>query len=165
MRGPVEKIVLATDGSEDSELAVRKAAAIARAFYAELHLIHVVPVSRGYSLSGEESAGASLYEEDVQKARELLDSEAWKVRESGWEATESYLKVGEPEAEVISLARRIGADLIVVGSRGKSAPDRPPIGSVSSAIVAHARCPVLVVRAGGVLEETPSPSKVERVAY
>lgn len=162
MRGPVEKIVLATDGSEDSSLAVRKAAAIARAFYAELHLIHVVPVSRGYSLSGEESAGASLYEEDVQKARELLDAEAWKVRESGWEATESYLEAGEPEAEVISLAGRIEADLIVVGSRGKSAPERPPIGSVSSAIVAHAHCPVLVVRADDAPVRSHSSLEAER---
>lgn len=152
MAYPAEKILVATDGSPNSALAIRKAAAMARAFYAELHLAHVVPVSRGSSLVGGETTGPSFYEEDLRAARRLLEEEADRARQAGWEPVESHLRKGEPVAEVLGLAEETGADLIVVGSRGLNPRERPPIGSVSSGIAAHAPCPVLVVREGSVAE-------------
>lgn len=156
---PAEKILVATDGSPNSDLAVRKAAAMARAFYAELHLAHVVPVSRGYSLTGEESTGPGLYEEDLRAARQLLEKETVRAREAGWEPTETHLREGEPVAEVLGLAEESGADLIVVGSRGLNPRERPPIGSVSSGIATHAPCPVLIVREGSDAEPARTPRR------
>ena len=146
MNGNPEKILVATDGSHDAASAARSAAEMARAFSAELDLVHVVPVSEPYRMSGGDfDEGPSLYEEDAERARDLLGEHAELVKEAGGEVAKTYLKTGEPDAEVVALAEEIGADLIVAGSRGKS-PLRRPIGSVSSSIVAHAHCPVLVVR-------------------
>lgn len=139
------RILLATDGSADSALAARRAVEIARASGAELHLVHVVPVTDPLYLRGEGVEGPSLYEEDVQQARGLLEEEARRVSKEGGEVWEVHLKTGEPDAEIVALGEELGADMIVVGSRGSS-PLRRPIGSVSSSVAAHAHCPVLVVR-------------------
>ena len=96
-------------------------------------------------LGADSEEGPSLYEEDAERARDLLGKHAELVKEAGQEVAKTYLKTGEPDAEVVTLAEEIGADLIVAGSGGKS-PLRRPIGSVSSSIAAHAHCPVLVVR-------------------
>ena len=139
------KILVATDGSAYSVEAARRAAGMAHAFGAELHVVHVMPVTQPYHLVGADAEGPSLYEEDKQWAQELLDGQVSKIEESGAKVTKAYLRIGEPDAEVVSLGEEIGTDLIVVGSRGMSRLRRP-IGSVSSSIVTHAHCPVLVIR-------------------
>jgi len=140
------KILVATDGSHDAASAVHRAAGMARYFGAELFLVHVVPVSSPYRMAGGDfDEGPSLYEEDTERARALLDEQARMAREDGVQISGTYLKSGEPAAEVVALAETMGADLIVAGGRGMS-PMRRPIGSVSGSIAAHAHCPVLVVR-------------------
>jgi nucleotide-binding universal stress UspA family protein len=140
------KVLVATDGSADAVIAARRAAALASASGSELHVVHVIPVSDAYHLTGEEDVGGpSLYEEDGRRARRLLDEQVREIEASGAKVKESYLRTGEPDAEIISLGEEIGAGMIVVGSRGLS-PLRHPIGSVSSSIASHAHCPVLVVR-------------------
>jgi nucleotide-binding universal stress UspA family protein len=141
------KILVATDGSAGSVKAARRAAEMAHAFGAELHVVHVMPVTQPYHLVGTDVEGPSMYEEDIQWAQGLLDGQVRQIEEAGAKITKAYLRTGEPDAEVVSLGEDIGADLIVVGSRGMSRL-RPPIGSVSSSITAHAHCPVLVVRGG-----------------
>jgi nucleotide-binding universal stress UspA family protein len=142
------KILLATDGSASSAKAARRAARMAHAFGAELHVVHVMPVTQPYHLLGSDAEGPSLYEEDLQWAQELLDGQVRKIEEEeeeGASVTKTHLRSGEPDAEVVALAEVIGADMIVVGSRGTS-PLRRPIGSVSSSIATHAHCPVLIAR-------------------
>jgi nucleotide-binding universal stress UspA family protein len=141
------KILLATDGSASSARAARRAARMAQAFGAELHVVHVMPVTQPYHLLGSDAEGPSLYEEDLQWAKELVDGQVRKIEEEDAKVTKAHLRSGEPDAEVVALAEDIGADMIVVGSRGMS-PLRRPIGSVSSSIATHAHCPVLVARGG-----------------
>lgn len=140
-----KRILAATDGSAGAATAARRATEMARAFGAELHVVHVIPVSQPYHLLADDAEGPSVYEEDAQHARELLDKQVRSVEESGVKVAEAHLATGEPDAEVISLGEELGVDLIVVGSRGLGSLRRP-IGSVSSSIAAHAHCPVLVVR-------------------
>jgi nucleotide-binding universal stress UspA family protein len=146
MHNAIKKILVATDGSRDSALAVGKAASMVRVFGAELHVVHVVGVSQAYSLADEDLVDTSFYEEDFQGAQDLLEKEAKKIEEAGGSVTEIHLKTGEPDAEVVELAEEIGADLLLVGSRGRNPLGSPPIGSVSSSIATHAHCPVMVVR-------------------
>jgi len=141
------KILVATDGSAGSVKAARRAAGMAHAFGAELHVVHVMPLTQPYHLLGSDAEGPSMYEEDLQWAQELLDGQVRKIEEEGAKVTKAYLRTGEPDAEVVSLGEDIGVDMIVVGSRGMS-PLRRPIGSVSSSIATHAHCPVLIVRGG-----------------
>jgi nucleotide-binding universal stress UspA family protein len=139
------KILVATDGSPSAVLAASRAAEMSRAFGAELHLVHVVPVAETYHLFDGDVEGPSLYEEDQQWAQEMLDGQVKRIEQDGGEVAKAYLRTGEPDAEAISLAEEIGASMIVTGSRGLGRLRRP-IGSVSSSIAAHAHCPVLVVR-------------------
>jgi nucleotide-binding universal stress UspA family protein len=112
------KILVATDGSNSAAAAVRRAAGMARAFGAELHVVYVVPVRQPYHLFGAEVESFSLYEEDMQWAQEMLDGQVRKIEESGPKVAKAHLRVGEPDAEVISLGEEIDASMIVVGSRG-----------------------------------------------
>ena len=146
IQGHPTKILVATDGSPGSRLAARTAVELSKMFGAELHLVHVFSVRESGDVLGESfEEAAVLREEDAQWARELLDGQVKQIAEAGGRVCEAHLRCGESDVEVVELGEEIGADLIVVGSRGLS-PLRRPIGSVSSSIAAHAHCPVLVVR-------------------
>jgi nucleotide-binding universal stress UspA family protein len=106
-----------------------------------------MPVTQPYHLVGSDAEGPNLYEEDLRWAQQLLDGQVRKIEEEGASVTKAHLRTGEPDAEVVRLAEDIGADILVVGSRGTS-PLRRPIGGVSSSIATHAHCPVLVARGG-----------------
>ena len=69
------------------------------------------------------------------------------MKSSGIEVAEAHLRRGRADEEVIVLAEELGADLIVMGSRGLGGVKRALMGSVSDSVVRHAHCPVLVVRA------------------
>lgn len=140
------RVLLATDGSPDAILAARRAVDLAKAFGSELHVVHVVPVSNPYHLVGEDAEGPSLYEEDERRVRELLDREVERIKTMGVKVRKAHLKTGEPDAEIIALGEELDVDTIVLGSRGLGPLARMPIGSVSSSVVSHAHCPVLVVR-------------------
>ena len=144
-----KRILVATDGSREAAMAGLRAADMCRAFGSELHVVYVVPVIQPHHLFvfPKEAEGPSLYEEERRHARNVLDEAVDEKRHAGGAVAKEYLEEGDPDAEVVGLAERVGADLIVTGSRG-GGKLRRPIGSVSSSIVLHAHCPVLVVRAG-----------------
>jgi nucleotide-binding universal stress UspA family protein len=142
-----EKILVATDGSEQAARATRRAAELAGKLGAELHLIHVWeppvvfrPEMRGYS---------ALYERIEQDARKLLEEEVERIRASGATVVRSHLRMGRPDVEILAVAEETGAGMVVVGSRGLGGIRRALMGSVSDSVVHHAHCPVLVVRAEG----------------
>jgi nucleotide-binding universal stress UspA family protein len=69
--------------------------------------------------------------------------------EAGASVTEAHLMSGRADEEIIVRAEQVGADLVVVGSRGLGGIRRALMGSVSDSVVRHAHCPVLVVRREG----------------
>ena len=153
------KVLLATDGSKEADLAARSAAELAGKTGSELHVVHVFGLSPWYAAYPEATRfdGAALedsvLDEDVQRiseqrARELLDAEAEKLRSVGGTQAQAHLVEGGVPQEIVGLAETIGAGLIVVGSRGHGGIRRALMGSVSDSVVRHAHCPVLVVRDG-----------------
>ena len=141
-------ILLATDDSEETELAARVAVELARNTGAELHVVHVklLPVTPPYPEVLD-------WREDLERAegeaRELLDEQAKMVEDAGGAVAGIHLSEGGPLAEeIIVLAEELGVDLIVVGSRDRGRIRRALTGSVSDRVVRRARCPVLVVGAG-----------------
>jgi nucleotide-binding universal stress UspA family protein len=66
--------------------------------------------------------------------------------------------MGRADVEIVELAEELGADIIVVGSRGLGGFRRVLIGSVSDSVVRHAPCPVLIVREKEARRATESPS-------
>jgi nucleotide-binding universal stress UspA family protein len=152
------KILLATDGSREAELAARTAADLAEKTVSELHLVHVFGIAPWYPIYPEATAPGEwvaqedpMLEEDLQRtseqrAREILDTEVDKARSAGATVAQAYLREGGVATEIVTLAENIGAGLIVMGSRGRGGIRRALMGSVSDSVVRHAHCPVLVVR-------------------
>jgi nucleotide-binding universal stress UspA family protein len=135
------KILLATDGSSEAELAATTAADLAKSTSSELHVVYVGQVLPP-PLTQTEIETARLDRED----QALLDQQVRKIEEAGAAVAEAHRRAGHEDAEVVALAEDIGAGLIVMGSRGQGGVRRALMGSVSDSVVRHAHCPVLVVR-------------------
>ena len=145
------KVLLATDGSKEAQLAATAAADLAKSTGSELHLVYVGHMPPVYY----ESPGAWALDRDLrgrmaerveEEARTRLDEQVQRVREAGGEVAESHAKLGRPDVEIVALAEELGARLIVLGSRGLGWIRSALMGSVSHSVVQHAHCPVLVVR-------------------
>ena len=141
------RILLATDGSEEADLAALTAAELADATHSELHVVHVgVVPSFLKSYPGTLGYYGKLYEQIEEESRRRLRKESWRVKAAGGTVAGTHLRMGEVALEIVALAEELGADLIVMGCRGLGGVRRALMGSVSDSVVRHAHCPVLVVR-------------------
>jgi len=136
------KILLATDGSENTTQATKAAVDIATRSGSELHLTHVwhdvhTPHAHAFVRRGLR-----------QQGREILDEEVKRIGEMGGTVTRAHLRQGRTFEEVIKLGDELEAGLLVVGSRGHRGLRRMLVGSHSEDVVHHAHRPVLVVRRG-----------------
>src|SRR3712207_2367852 len=144
------KMLLATDGSEEAELATKSAVELANSTGSELHVVYVEPLP--YFMKNGHGAPAydpEVYEMIEEGGRETLRKLTWRVKTAGGTVTGSHLRMGAVAEEIVDLAGELEADLIIVGSRGLRGIRRALAGSVSESVFRHARCPVMVVRAKG----------------
>ena len=148
------KVLLATDGSREAELAAGTAADLANSTNSELHLVTVAP---GYPDPVYHIHEAGLRYETFEQALEavkgeaqkVLDEQVQKVEETGGTVKEAHLRIGEQRDQaIVHLAEELGAGLIILGSRGLGGVRRALMGSISDSVVRHAHCPVMVVRPG-----------------
>ncbi len=133
-------ILLATDGSEEAALAARAAVNLAERGGAELHLVHAwtdVPSAR---------LEAYVTTQLEQEGRCILDEEARRIEDAGGTLAGTHLREGRTEEEIVGLAKELGVDLVVVGSRGLGPAKRLAVGSVSEGVIKLAPCSVLVMR-------------------
>jgi nucleotide-binding universal stress UspA family protein len=147
------KILLATDGSAEAELAARMAKTLSEKLDSELHVVYVETLPSPYT-SPESAVVDPDFRDTLRKraegdAGEKLDEEVEKVRGMGGEIARSHAAAGRPDAEIVRVAEELPAGLVVVGSRGLGGVRRALLGSVSSSVVRHARGSVLVVRGEG----------------
>lgn len=145
------RILLGTDGSADAAAAARAASDLSARTDADLYMVHAWNTPATVSPA---TLPVDLFESD---ARERLDREVGRVKRNGAKVAEAQLRRGHPVNEILDLSEELGAELIVVGSRGRGPFRRLVLGSVSEAVVHYARCPVLVVRGG---DETWPPKRV-----
>jgi nucleotide-binding universal stress UspA family protein len=149
-RGPT-RVLVAVDGSDYAKRAIRVAVALCKAVNAELIAFHAIPVPR-YSFTAE--AGGmypfplnQYFASARKEAQELVDAAVAYARDTGVQAKGL---VAEPTYSIVEAivqsASSHDIDLIVLGSRGLSGFKKLLIGSVSSAVVNHAHCSVMVVR-------------------
>jgi nucleotide-binding universal stress UspA family protein len=142
------KMLLATDGSEEAELATRAAIELAEGTGTELHVIYVEPLP-DFMKNGDGTPGydRELYEMIEERARETLRKLTWRVKVAGGTVAEAHLRMGGVAEEIVGLADELEAGLIVVGSRGLGRIRRTLAGSVSESVFRNAHCPVMAVRA------------------
>src|SRR3712207_3100353 len=143
------KILLATDGSEETELAATAAVELAKSTGSELHLVHVklLPLTPPYPDVLDCRWGEDL-ERAEREARELLHEQVKNVEEAGGKAAGVPLRGEQPAQELVALPEELGDGLIIAGSRGRGRIRRVLTGSVADQVFRSARCPVLVVGAG-----------------
>ncbi len=115
------KILLATDGSEEADLAAQTAGDLSDRTGSELHV--AAHVAYLLPMSSEASYMAfrlyrEAYEGLKQEAQELLDEQVRKIKAAGGSVAQAHLRIGGPDEEIVALGDEIGAGLIVMGSRG-----------------------------------------------
>ncbi len=149
------RILWATDGSEDATLAARATADLSRRLGSELHVVHAwrAELPRAYFVAVS-SPQASWYK---QQAEKLLAEQVERIEGFGGKVDGAHLREGRPAEKICMLAEELVADLVVVGSRGLGTVKRLMVGSVSEEVVSFAPCPVLVMRGG---EGVWPPSRV-----
>ncbi|HEX7124593.1 MAG TPA: universal stress protein [Thermodesulfobacteriota bacterium] len=137
-----------TDFSSCAGQAQARAAALARAFGAEVLLVYVLVEAM---LFGEGFVGMAEVERiyDAQKrwAEKALADRVAELEAQGIKAR-SLLVVGVPADEIVRAAERERADLIVLGTHGRGAVGRFFLGSIADRVVRTAPCPVVTVREG-----------------
>ncbi len=141
------KVLLATDGSEEADRALRVAVELAEKTGGELHLIHVWSAPLYYH--PERHGYPQLYEKQLGEAQQKLGELVERVTVSGGSVAEAHLGAGSPAHEIVATAEDLGASLVVMGSRGLGGLRRSLMGSVSESVMRHAHCPVMVVRSPG----------------
>jgi nucleotide-binding universal stress UspA family protein len=139
-------ILLATDGSEEAQLAATTASDLAEKTNSELHVVTVGPDYPLYELPEHPAEFEDVLRQNRRTAKEMLEQQVKSVEESGGTVKETHLREGRAEVEIVEVAEEIGAGLIVMGSRGQGRLRRALMGSVSDAVVRHAHCPVTIVR-------------------
>ena len=145
------KIIAATDFSEDSARALGYAEDLAGKFGAEVIVLHVdqplAPVIMSPEMGPAMDVGAlnRIAEEQRVLAQRELDKIVQGLRDRGLKAR-SMLKVGSPFVEILRAATAENADLIVLGTHGRTGLAHVLMGSVAERVVQKSPMPVLTVR-------------------
>jgi nucleotide-binding universal stress UspA family protein len=145
-------IICGVDESDDSHAVLSVAAGLANRMGSRLLLVHVaelphIPYAAAAPFGGTAGAMAVTDEIGLQReaAERLLDRVA---ANAGLSDVERRVAVGSPAESLADLADEEGAELIVVGSRGRGAFKAAFLGSVSNSLVGVSRHPVLIVPPG-----------------
>lgn len=148
------RILVAADGSEESEAALAHAIEVADAMDGSITVVHAVDPAV-YDLGGREpiatlsDADQRLVIESIETAetrgRDVLEDAAEVAAERGHEV-ETELLYGDPDVEITTYAETEGFDAIYLGHRGRSERVGSMLGSVAKTVVERATVPVTVVR-------------------
>jgi nucleotide-binding universal stress UspA family protein len=147
----LKRILVAVDGSQYAQKALESAVDVAKRLRAELHMAHVVYVPALLWSAG--FAGSTIpvdrIEEDAEKiGREVLAKAVKFAKDSGIAnpKEEILTKLASPAQGIVELADKVGADVIVVGTRGLGGFKKMVMGSVANSVLHYANCSVLVVK-------------------
>lgn len=154
----IQRILVPVDGSPMAEQALGQAAAIARAFNAEIHLLRVQEPETGTG-GISDSVSWRLRRAEVEAYLARL---AQRLRESGNRAV-TTLTEGRAAEEVLKAVRERAADLIVLSSHGSGGQSRFHLGSNAQKVIAEAGVSVLIVRASEERGAGPAEALHERI--
>jgi len=139
-------VLVTIDGSAHSEEALAAAIDLSKRYRSELTVLTVAPFVPVYMPSGNSYMATPVTKTDTTPYRALVDAAVKRAQDAGLTGVSGVCEEGVVVDEILAFLDTHPVDLVVVGSRGMSAAKRLLIGSISSALVAHAPCPVLVVR-------------------
>jgi nucleotide-binding universal stress UspA family protein len=146
-RTPVQ-VVVAYDFSPSAEQALARAIEVAAR--APQHVLHIVAALEPHADAWVDvPLGASSYEVADQYHELIIErvSAAFAGRPTAADVQFFvHVRIGKPVSQILGLASEVGADLIFIGSHGRTGVERLVLGSVSERVVREAGCPVMVVR-------------------
>lgn len=137
-------IVIATDGSENSQRAISCGVEIAKLSGATVHALYVVDTPS--IISETWTAGKEMVHElIIREGKKVLSKVKKIIEDSGVEVKEVLLE-GYPSEEIINFAENNNMDLILMGTLGKTGLERFLVGSVAENVVRNSKVPVMVIR-------------------
>ena len=135
------QILVAVDDSPIAAHALDVALDLAASSGASLALVHVVDVRL---VAGGDGLPASEVLADLRRLGEaLIRKEIQRIPTT--QQQKSVVREGKPAAEIVAAATEWGADLVVVGTHGRSGISRALLGSTAEGVLRHSPCPVLMV--------------------
>ncbi|HRF88286.1 MAG: universal stress protein [Cellvibrionales bacterium] len=136
-----QQILVAIDLSDESNLVLEKATALAKEYNAALDVVHVLD----WPLTGFDPVVGFSVVSDDSMLQEMTNSVQKFVEKYGIDAAHTHTLLGQPSSMVAHLSEQLNADLLVVGSHGRRGW-RALLGSTANAIVHVIQCDCLVVR-------------------
>ncbi len=143
-KGVASKILVPVDGSENSKRALVQAAKIAGRNGASITVVHVIDMPPTVYVESQKLLN-QLLEQYRQESARVLDEYEDIAKEQGVEAHTAILE-GDAAESIVKYADKHGFDMIVMGSRGLGRIKGAFLGSVSSKVLQHAKCSVLIVK-------------------
>ncbi len=144
------QILVAYDFSKPSELALQHALNLAlEDTERDFHFLVVLDPSKGLGLKKNETVDFKYAEEVHEITQQRIANVFNKLDRGGQVNMLVHVRIGDPLKVILTLAREVGAHLIVLGSHGRTGAKRLLLGSVSERVVREALCPVLVTRERG----------------
>jgi len=145
----IQRIIYATDFSPASLAAFRQALRLAKATGGELTILHVLlsPASMFVAGGYVTQQTWDLIAADVRsRAGEEMDRLVKRAVDTGVRATPLFVEGGIPAEEIVRAAEQAKAEVLVLGTHGRTGVAKMLLGSVAARVVATAPCPVLTVR-------------------
>ena len=139
----LKRILVPTDYSETSEVAVKYAIELSKAFNASLHVLHVL--DRREPLESDLAFPLGLDGEAEAEARKRLRTAMSEETSKTLKSPEFVLRGGSAVSEIVRYAKERDVDLIVMGTHGRGVVAHGFMGSVAEKVVRTAPCPVLTV--------------------
>jgi nucleotide-binding universal stress UspA family protein len=138
----MKKILIAHDGSKSSDRALKRGLEIAERFDSTVTVMTVIPSLYLTELMEMDRARIlQTLSEDAEKTMAKIKAGPKNIR-----SLKTVIRQGSPADEILKAAEKMKADMIVTGSHGRHGAQKFLLGSVSSKIIDHASCSVLVVK-------------------
>jgi nucleotide-binding universal stress UspA family protein len=141
----IRTILVPTDFSTHANAALEYAMELAATFGARLHLLHAYHVDIPVAGPGGIALPANFYDEFRKAAKANLDELLQRVKERGIQA-DGEVVPAPPAIAILDSAEQLPADLVVMGTRGRTGLAHVLLGSVAERTVRMAPCPVLTLR-------------------
>jgi nucleotide-binding universal stress UspA family protein len=144
----IRTILVPTDFSEDAESALAQASDLAQRFGAKLCLLHVYTLTP-YAVAPWNGGFGAEFVIEIRKGAEKAIEEVRQRAARGGLKVEALVEEGSASSAIVDVARRLPADLIVMGTRGRTGLAHVLLGSVAERTIRTAPCPVLTVKRAG----------------
>jgi len=140
-------VLVPIDGSKHSSEGLRVASHFAKSNKARIFIVNVIPSVADIDLELSASERNKLLESLRRRGEDLLAKAKFQMATNGVNDINTALVTGDsPAQEIVAYAEKEKADLIVIGSKGKSATARFLLGSVASKVVKYSHCCVYVAK-------------------